>query len=57
MSACRAECIRADGSIEHREVDGTIHVKPNFLPDGPVTIGVTSGASTPDAYLEDAIER
>lgn len=30
---------------------------PNFLPDGPLTIGVTSGASTPDAYLQEAIER
>lgn len=53
----RAERIRADGSIEHREIDGSIVVTPNFLPEGPLTIGVTSGASTPDAYLQDAIER
>jgi 4-hydroxy-3-methylbut-2-enyl diphosphate reductase len=38
-------------------VDGSIVVTPNFLPEGPLTIGVTSGASTPDAYLEEAIER
>lgn len=53
----RAERIYPDGSIEHREVDGKIVVTPNFLPKGPLTIGVTSGASTPDAYLEEAIER
>ncbi len=35
----------------------SIVVTPNFLPDGPLTIGVTSGASTPDAYLQEAIER
>ena len=53
----RAERIRPDGSIEHREIDGSIVVTPNFLPPGPLTIGVTSGASTPDAYLQEAIER
>lgn len=53
----RAERISADGSIEHREIDGSIVKTANFLPDGPLTIGVTSGASTPDAYLQEAIER
>lgn len=53
----RAECISAEGSIKHREIDGSIVVTPDFLPAGPLTIGVTSGASTPDAYLEEAIER
>jgi len=52
-----ADRIKEDGSIEHRKVDGTIETKKDFLPKGKLTIGVTSGASTPDKYLEDSIER
>jgi 4-hydroxy-3-methylbut-2-enyl diphosphate reductase len=53
----RADRIRADNSIEHRLVDGTVTVAKNFLKKGKVTIGVTSGASTPDKSLEDCIEK
>jgi len=53
----RGDCIKPDGSITHRDVNGDIISTPNFLPKGKITIGVTSGASTPDASLEDAIER
>jgi 4-hydroxy-3-methylbut-2-enyl diphosphate reductase len=53
----RAERINADNTIEHRESDGAIHVHKNFLKKGPITIGVTSGASTPDKSIEDALER
>jgi len=53
-----AECIREDNSLTHRLVDGSIALKEDWLPtDRPVTIGVTSGASTPDAYVQDALER
>ena len=48
----RAECIRADNSIRHREENGDMVVTPDFLPRetkrGGLVIGVTSGASTPD---------
>jgi len=44
----RAERILPNNSIEHRESDGTIVVHPSFLKKGPITVGVTSGASTPD---------
>ena len=53
----RAERIRPDNSIEHREIDGSIVVEKDFLSKGKLTIGVTSGASTPDKSLEDAIEK
>jgi len=53
----RAERIFADNSIEHRTVKGDVVVEKNFLKKGPLAIGVTSGASTPDKCLEDALER
>jgi len=54
----KADCIASDNSIKYRDVDGTIKVQANFLPlDRPVTIGVTSGASTPDAYVQASLEQ
>ena len=44
----RAECISEDNSIKHRTEDGRIEVHRDFLRKGKMTIGVTSGASTPD---------
>jgi 4-hydroxy-3-methylbut-2-enyl diphosphate reductase len=51
-------------------VEGTIRFKPNgtpldtpeveaesWLPDGPVTIGITAGASTPNNKIGEAVER
>lgn len=54
----KAECIGADNSITYRDVDGTIKVQKDFLAlDRPMTIGVTSGASTPDAYVQSSLEQ
>lgn len=53
----RAERISAENTIEHRAVNGDIVVQKDFLPKGKITIGVTSGASTPDKSIEDALER
>ncbi len=44
----RAERISADNSVEHRLVDGSLAVSRGFLRKGPMAIGLTSGASTPD---------
>lgn len=52
----RAECIGADNTITHRTVDGEI-VTENFILDESkdVVMGVTSGASTPDAGVQDSL--
>ncbi|MEM6714798.1 MAG: 4-hydroxy-3-methylbut-2-enyl diphosphate reductase [Cyanobacteria bacterium P01_F01_bin.56] len=49
--------IGADHRIEHKQLHGDLTTTENWLPEGPVTVGVTSGASTPDSAVEEAIER
>mmetsp|Transcript_15092 Transcript_15092/g.31110 ORF Transcript_15092/g.31110 Transcript_15092/m.31110 type:complete len:470 (-) Transcript_15092:85-1494(-) len=49
-------CIGADNTITHRAMDGTI-VKEEFMGKGLVKMGVTSGASTPDRAVQDALDR
>ena len=43
--------------IEHKKLHGDLTVTDNWLPTGPITVGVTSGASTPDRAVEASIER
>ncbi|KAJ8600831.1 hypothetical protein CTAYLR_006413 [Chrysophaeum taylorii] len=53
-----ASCISSSNTLRHRLLDGSVVTTENWLPaDRPVKIGVTSGASTPDAYVEEALER
>ncbi|HSM81606.1 MAG TPA: 4-hydroxy-3-methylbut-2-enyl diphosphate reductase [Nodosilinea sp.] len=42
--------------IEHKLLHGDMTVTEGWLPDGPFTVGVTSGASTPDRAVEETIE-
>ncbi len=44
--------------IEHRDLESKAVVRSeNWLPTGPITIGITAGASTPDRVVEEVIER
>ncbi|WP_013323243.1 4-hydroxy-3-methylbut-2-enyl diphosphate reductase [Gloeothece verrucosa] len=43
--------------IEHKPLLKDLEVKENWLPDGKVVIGVTSGASTPDIVVEQVLEK
>jgi len=52
----RAECIGADNTITHRTVSGEIVTEPFILDlNKDVVMGVTSGASTPDAAVQDSL--
>lgn len=52
----RSDRITPDNRIEHKPLGKDLEVKDNWLPEGKVTVGVTSGASTPDRVVEEAIE-
>lgn len=54
----RADCIKADNTITHRTVEGEIVTETFLLEmDKDVAMGVTSGASTPDAAVQDSLSQ
>lgn len=52
-----AERIGPGNRIEHKPLHTDLTTTEPWLPAGPLTIGITSGASTPDKVVEDVIER
>ncbi|MGL5510883.1 MAG: 4-hydroxy-3-methylbut-2-enyl diphosphate reductase, partial [Microcoleaceae cyanobacterium] len=52
-----AERILPNNQIEHKPLGKDLEIAENWLPDGKIIVGVTSGASTPDKVVEEAIER
>jgi 4-hydroxy-3-methylbut-2-enyl diphosphate reductase len=52
-----AERIGAGNQVEHKPLGRDLVVTKNWLPPGEIVVGVTSGASTPDKVVEDAIEK
>ena len=51
------ERIGPGNAIEHMPLGGKLETECPFLPEGPIRVGITSGASTPDRVVEDIIER
>ncbi len=49
------ECIGPGNRIRHKPLHQDLEVLDNWLPEGPMRIGVTSGASTPDRMVEDVV--
>ena len=46
-----------NNSICHKPLESELIMKKNFIPDGEVKVGITSGASTPDKVVADVIEK
>ncbi|MEM8718692.1 MAG: 4-hydroxy-3-methylbut-2-enyl diphosphate reductase [Cyanobacteria bacterium P01_G01_bin.39] len=51
------ERILSRDRLEHKPLGQDITVTDNWLPAGKITVGITSGASTPDKVVADVIER
>ena len=51
------ERIGPGNRIEHKPLGGELEILEPFLPEGPIRVGITSGASTPDRVVEDVIRR
>jgi len=43
--------------VEHKPLGEDLMLTTNWLPDGEITVGVTSGASTPDKVVEEVIRK
>jgi 4-hydroxy-3-methylbut-2-en-1-yl diphosphate reductase len=52
-----AERIGPGNRVEHKPLHGDLEVCENWLPEGKIVVGVTSGASTPDRVVANAIEK
>jgi len=51
-------CIEGPGRIRHKPVSSDQEVvTPGWLPDGPLVVGLTAGASTPNNKVGQTIER
>ncbi len=46
-----------DNSITHKPLGEDLLTEKNFLPNGKISVGITSGASTPDRVVEHVIRK
>ncbi len=51
------ERIGDENKITHKPLGEDLVSEKNFLPNGQVTVGITSGASTPDRVVEHVIQK
>ena len=51
------ERILSRDRLEHKPLSADITIAENWLPEGAITVGITSGASTPDKVVADIIEK
>jgi 4-hydroxy-3-methylbut-2-enyl diphosphate reductase len=51
------ERIGPGNRISHKPLGGDLRTDDPFLPQGQLSVGITSGASTPDRVVEDVIRR
>ncbi|MEO0409994.1 MAG: 4-hydroxy-3-methylbut-2-enyl diphosphate reductase [Cyanobacteria bacterium P01_A01_bin.135] len=52
-----AERIGPGNQVEHKPLGRELEVTSDWLPAGAIAVGVTSGASTPDRVVSNAIEK
>lgn len=54
----KADCISADNTITHRKMDGEIVTEKFILDlDKNINLGITAGASTPDAAVQESLSQ
>ncbi len=51
------ERILPGNRLEHKPLHEDLEVKENWLPEGQIIVGVTSGASTPDKVVANVVEK
>jgi 4-hydroxy-3-methylbut-2-en-1-yl diphosphate reductase len=50
-----ADRIGPGNRVEHKPLHRDLEVQDDWLPEGPLVVGITSGASTPDKVVEDTL--
>jgi 4-hydroxy-3-methylbut-2-en-1-yl diphosphate reductase len=51
-----ADRIGPGNRVEHKPLNQSLTLTENWLPDGPIVVGITSGASTPDRVVSDVVK-